>query len=256
VPPVLAGLVKHLNQKLFQPQPAPVPPTSTEAVVPPQSTAPRQQSIIPERTQTVISQAPASREQTLLTASVAQASRERQAIERLVGVQEDGTLPPKPNVPNLLAAIANEKGGSTILGGAITKALDPTSVAYFQAAKRWMEPVMRIASGAAIRPEEYADYYQMFIPSPNDGPPEIANKLNAMNAWEVTIAKARNANEALGMMSQLAQGNPAISQQVERIRVRANEAGTLNVAPADALQQAVQAATPVPTNILNRIMGR
>jgi hypothetical protein len=123
--------------------------------------------------------------------------------------------------------------------------LDPTAKAYFTAAKQWVEPVLRMASGAAIRDTEYADYYGMFIPEAGDPQTVIQQKLGAMKLWENATANAATSGEALNMMDRAAAGNPMIRQAVERIRVKAQEAGTLNT-PIQRDAAAAQAAPAAP----------
>jgi hypothetical protein len=187
----------------------------------------------------------AGQSEVVTTQRVAQAQAAEQQLEQLIGVNpQTGQLPATPYTPGILASTIREMpGGTGALGGAATNLVDKNAIAYNTAAMRWIEPVLRVASGAAIRPEEYQDYFQMFIPGPNDNRDVMLQKLQAMRQWTQVVSTATNANQALQMMARVSQGSPAVQQQIETMRVKANQAGTLDK-PAQAQGAPAPAATP------------
>jgi hypothetical protein len=242
-PPAMMPLVQHLNQVLFPQIGAQAAPATTAApgatmaapgatpgaaaAAPAAPAAPT--SIVPPMTTETLSKAPGSAEQTKEVRAVAQAANARLTLEQLMMYDPTTGQPrSKPYVPSLAAALINERAGGGLLGRYAVGKLDPVAKQYYVAAKQWVEPVLRMASGAAIRDTEYADYYGMFIPEPGDSTQIIQQKLGAMKLWENATANAATSGEALAMMDRAAAGNPMIHQAVDRIRVKANEAGTLN----------------------------
>ena len=247
----------HLKPPQQQQPPAPQPPapppaglTGTPTAVAP---APPPEPIVPPQVAANLNDPklgpllaePAKAEQIKDVRAVAQASSARQTIESAIGLQ-NGQLPAKPYLPSLAAAMVNERGGQTVAGRYLLGTIDPKAKEYYNAAKLWVEPVLRIASGAAIRPEEYAEYYGMFIPEAGDSQAQVAQKLNAMRLWENATAGAQNANEVLTKMAQTAQGNPSALALVERLRVKAAEAGTLNAPVQSTGTAAVPPVTTAP----------
>ena len=156
----------------------------------------------------------------------------------------------RKTVPGLMSAAVSEYGGTSILGQAAANRLDPKAQEYNALAYRFVEPVIRMASGAAISPREYSQYFSMFIPNANDSPLTASQKLDAMRDWVDAVSGATTARGALDRMSALAT-NPMTRQAVEQMRVRATEAGTLDkpfaqvdkaAAPTAAAAPAAQAA--------------
>lgn len=127
-------------------------------------------------------------------------------------------------------ATLNQGANENVVAQYMIKKLDPAAEQYFAAAQRWIEPVLRVASGAAIRPEEYGSYMRMFIPSAADPPQVISQKLLSMRQWVQATAGSATANEALSKMQQAAQqsGDPRALAAIERLRTVATERGTLN----------------------------
>jgi hypothetical protein len=280
IPPQLQPLVRHINERLFpalppstpsQPPSADTAPPAmtTGAVTPPAQPAQAQapQSIVPPVTTEVLSRAKSTAEQTKEIRAVAQASSARQTLEQLMMYDPTTGLPrAKPYVPALIPALINERGGGGVLGRFALSKVDPSAKTYYIAAKQWVEPVLRMASGAAIRDTEYADYYGMFIPEAGDNTAQIQQKLSAMKLWENATANAATSGEALSMMERAAAGNPMIRPAVERIRVRAAQAGTLDTplqplrdTPAQSTTQPAAPATTAPPGVdhseVKRILG-
>ena len=131
------------------------------------------------------------------------------------------------NVPGFLSAVANEYGGTSIAGERLAKTLDPKAQDYNALGYRFVEPVIRLASGAAIGPKEYQQYFRMFIPNANDTPDTAARKLDAMQSWVDAVSGASTSRGALDAMARLAK-DPQTAQAVEQIRVKAANAGTLD----------------------------
>lgn len=164
-----------------------------------------------------------------IATALQQVSPERQNMETILGFSID----PKTGQPNLsklnnlpsypAAAIYTSPFGNYDLAkGAgqyvesMRKGTENTPIqSYYNSAKAWIEPVLRLASGAAINQDEYRSYYSMFIPGPSDGPREIAEKFGRMRQWETAVASSATAGEAFQKMQSLA-GN---REDVERMRV-------------------------------------
>ena len=101
----------------------------------------------------------------------------------------------------------------------------------------------------AIRPEEYHDYFQMFIPMPGDPPALVKSKIDAMHVWAQTTGQAATVDQALGMMAQAAQGNPVLQQQIVRVRNDATQNNRLGLPTYQASgggAPAAPGATPPP----------
>jgi len=60
---------------------------------------------------------------------------------------------------------------------------------------RWIENVLRAASGAAIAQSEYESYRQQYFPTPGEGP-EAKERKRQMRAMKVQEAQLRNAEQA------------------------------------------------------------
>jgi len=169
---------------------------------------------------------------------------------------DSGVLPDQKTisgaVPSFMSGAASEMLGSGMIGQRVAKTLDPKAQGYNALAYQFVEPVIRLASGAAIGPREYSQYFNMYIPNANDGPPEVKQKLDAMQIWTDAIRMSTTAGGAIDYV--MKSGNPLAMQGAERIRVRATEAGTLNApinettagAAAPAVSAAPAAATAAP----------
>jgi hypothetical protein len=210
---------------------APAPGATAAAPAPVVATGPR-----PISTE-IVSDAAADKSDAAAMVALTQVKEARGQLLGHLGADANGVLPPQPTVPNWMAAMANEKLGGTVAGNNLVNAADPKALAYFQTSKRLVEPILRLASGAAINKGEYSDYYQMFIPAQGDTPQMIADKLNAIRTWQVAVGRSRTANGLLQMVSELGQGNPVVQATVERMRVKATQGGrgdaAFNTLPTD-----------------------
>jgi len=250
IPPVLQPLVSQLNQQLYPsatmggaPTAAPVPftggPSGPAAAVPASPAAAAAPPVVPPGAVAQAggtpagfqTQAPASQGQQQMAARVVQASQARQQLEQII-MTDPATGQPRnaPYVPGLMPSMLNQGANESVLGRYAIKKMDPVAEQYFTSAQRWIEPVLRAASGAAIRPEEYGSYVRMFVPEVGDPPQVIASKLLAMRQWETATGNASTANGALTAMQQVAQqsGDPRTMAIIERLRTVATERGTLN----------------------------
>lgn len=190
--------------------PAPTPPAAPKAFITPQGGATIGAPVSPHPTQDA--------ERRVATA-VQTAMPERQKIESILDFRAD----PKTgqmsintaNIPGYMASTIYKSpvGGFDVAQG-IGQYLDtiekgtPTTRAqdYYTAARAWVEPVLRLASGAAINQDEYRSYYAMFIPGPADSPQTAAEKLLRMRQWETAVASSSNAAQAMEKMLQVAPG--------------------------------------------------
>jgi hypothetical protein len=191
--------------------------------------------------------APSSNAQQLMAQRITQAQGAASGIEQLLGYNpQTGTT---TYMPKLIASVLSEMYGGTVLGNAAVNFIDPKAGQYMQQAKLFVEPVLRIASGAAIRPEEYHDYFQMFIPMPGDPPALVKSKIDAMHVWAQTTGQAATTDQALAMMASAAQNNPVLQQQIVRVRNDATQSGRLGLPVYQAAAGAGQTqpgATPAP----------
>jgi len=176
----------------------------------------------------IVSDASSDKADAAAMVALTQVKEARGQLLAHLGADANGVLPQRPRVPNWGAAMANEALGGTTAGNNLINAADPNALSYFQTSKRLVEPILRLASGAAINKGEYKDYYEMFIPTQADSPQMIANKLNAIRTWQVAVSKSRTASGLLQMASDLGQDNPVVRATVERLRVKANEGGRAN----------------------------
>ena len=176
----------------------------------------------------IVSDAASDKSDAAAMVALTQVKDARGQLLAQLGADANGVLPARPRVPNWGAAMANEAIGGTTAGNNLINAADPNALSYFQTSKRLVEPILRLASGAAINKGEYSDYYQMFIPTQADTPQMIANKLNAIRTWQVAVSKSRTASGLLQMVSDLGQDNPVVRATVERLRVKATEGGRAN----------------------------
>ncbi|MEY9184689.1 hypothetical protein ABIG06_006237 [Bradyrhizobium sp. USDA 326] len=275
IPPVLQPLVNQLNQQLYPsasmgaPTTAPVPfagPSGpAAAAVPPAQPAAAAPPLVPPgavaQTGTppgFQTQAPSTQSQQQMATRVAQASQARQQLEEII-LKDPATGQQRtaPYVPGLAPSMLNQGANESVLGRYAIKKLDPVAEQYFASAQRWIEPVLRIASGAAIRPEEYGSYFRMFVPEVGDPPQVISQKLLSMRQWETATGNASTANEALAMMQRAAQqsGDPRTMATIERIRTIATERGTLNNPVTDPAQGAAPAPSGVDHNRVRQLLG-
>jgi hypothetical protein len=173
---------------------------------------------------------PATHESALLTSRVEQARDARLHLQAKMGYDErTGNLPVKLKIPGAMALDAAASGlGTTNTGQQWLNRLAPGAMEYYAEGMRWVEPVLRNASGAAIQPAENSRYFQMFIPGPGDSRAEVLRKLDAMKLWEQSTARASTANEALTTMETLAGGDKETIRLAREIRAIALRAGTLN----------------------------
>ncbi len=63
------------------------------------------------------------------------------------------------------------------------------------AQNRWIENVLRAASGAAIKDEEYDSYRTQYFPTPGEGP-EAKERKRQMRALKVQEAQLKIAEQA------------------------------------------------------------
>lgn len=272
MPGVSQGLIDHINSTIaLRGQPQPQQPQQPQAVpyttgeVPtvgaqtppaPNATPLIRQPGLPPNFQL---QAPAPQGQGQTAQRVTSASAERLAIENAI---KGGYLPPLSSAL-INTIVQGSTGAAGFAADQLLKYMDPKGAEYFLNAMRWVEPVIRSASGAAIQPREYADYYRMFIPTANDPPRVVQAKLEAMRRWEQATATGMTANGVLQLMAAQTQPGTATAAIVERLRVKAQQAGTL-AAPNPYAGVGVGTRSDAPTpdagavdpNEVNRILGR
>jgi hypothetical protein len=214
------------------PAPGAAPPAPRGA--PPAAPGPAVDLGLPPGYQT---QAPPTEQVQLQVARIANADRSRIGLQNLIGYGErTRRLAPDFYVPDWMAWDAFQKTGGTGLGNAASQWLDPRVGQYMNWAKSFVEPVLRIASGAAIRPEEYVDYYHMFVPMPGDPPVLVKQKLDNMKAWVDIAGRAATPGQAQQMIDEIVVRNTGdakfaadLSAFGQMLRVKATEAGTSNV---------------------------
>ena len=192
--------------------------------------------------------APATQAQVNLAGAITRADQARRDIEKMIWAGTDpasGRLPQKPWLPDWKAALLAERGGDSLLIAQAINAMDPDARAYYASAKAWIEPVLRLASGAAIRTEEYRDYMAMFIPNWGDSPKLIADKINRMREWQEATGGNVTANQAVATMIEKARvrGDTEAMRLADQMRVRANQAGRGDT-PRDSLPPPNAAAAP------------
>ena len=202
----------------------------------------------------VVSEGDANQRMATVAAAVGRAEVARNNIMTQIGFVGN-QAPALPYVPNLAAAILAERNGG-VLSGAAMAALDPKALKYLGDSKAWVEAVLRLASGAAIRPEEYVDYAQIFVPNRNDSREQIVAKVERMAQWAQITATASNANDATKMLMNVSRGDPVFHDMAIKMHNLARENGTLDV-PFDQLprpgQRAAPAGGPDPLTV-NRIL--
>jgi hypothetical protein len=153
------------------------------------------------------------------------------------------------NVPSLMSTAVTQLGGDNVLAERAAKTLDPKAQEYNALAYRFVEPVIRLASGAAISPREYSQYFKMFVPNANDSPLTASQKLDAMKDWVDAVAGATTARGALDRMDALAK-NPIAREAVNAMREAATRAKTLDTpvpAASPGSAPAPGATAPAPT---------
>jgi hypothetical protein len=144
-------------------------------------------------------------------------------------------------VPSWKAGVAAEKLGTGMIGQGVSNYFDPRSQDYNAISYRFVEPVIRMASGAAINPSEYAQYFNMFIPNANDSPMTASAKLDAMRDWVAAVSTTSTARGALDEVMKTAGNNPIAAQMVRDFGERARVKGTLDT-PFSQLPGAGQSA--------------
>jgi len=170
----------------------------------------------------------------------------------------DGKMqaPAIPYVPNLATAILAERGNGMV-NGRLISTIDPKAPQYLAEAKNWVEAVLRLASGAAIRPEEYADYAQIFVPNANDNRQQIDAKLKRMSDWAQITSTAMNADDATKMLMNVSRGDPVFQDMAVKLRNMAQNNGHLTTSFDDPnfgkAVAAPGAGRPDPATI-NRIL--
>ena len=234
IPGLHGRLAEQVNQVLGGATAAAPAPGATAAAAPAPVVATGPRPISTE----IVSDAASDKADAAAMVALTQVKDARSQLLAQLGADTNGVLPQRPRVPNWGAAMANEALGGTTAGNNLINAADPNALSYFQTSKRLVEPILRLASGAAINKGEYKDYYEMFIPTQADSPQMIANKLNAIRTWQVAVSKSRTASGLLQMASDLGQDNPVVRATVERLRVKATQGGRGNAAfdtlPTDA----------------------
>jgi hypothetical protein len=232
IQPLLRHIVNTLPEYQQQATAAPAPgadPAAVAAAQPPPLQAPGTRA--PGGPQpNVLVNAPANQYQNHLAAAVQRADTARQQIMTMVynGQPLSGTLPKDPYVPDWMAALIAERQPDGVVSAMLMNKVDPKAREYYSAAKAFVEPVLRLASGAAIRPEEYKDYMYMFVPGFGDSPQLIATKLNRMREWQEATAGNATANQATATMIAKAQarGDTEAVRLAGMMKVRAQQAGT------------------------------
>jgi hypothetical protein len=215
-----------------------LPPTAAQGQIPaPTSQAsvmPQQQAPAPSRANPVVGapisftpSGPANDQLRRVATAMQQVQPERQKLEDILGfkIDPDGkfTIANPGALPGYRADAINRYAGDIGYGknamdymeGREKGAPNPALRSWYGAAKAWVEPVLRLASGAAINPGEYASYYSMFIPSPGDPPDVIAQKFGRMRQWEIAVSQSVNAGGAMQIMQKLAPER----EDVQRMRV-------------------------------------
>jgi hypothetical protein len=202
----------------------------------------------------VVSAGEANQNVSTKAAAIGRAETSRRNLETQIGYV-DGQAPAIPYVPNLGAAILAERNGGIVNGMAIA-ALDPKAPQYLAEAKNWVEAVLRLASGAAIRPEEYADYAQIFVPNRNDNRQQIDAKLKRMSDWAQITATAMNADDATKMLMNVSRGDPVFQDMAVKLRNLAQQNGNLTTRFDDPNfgKAPAPAGGPDPASV-NRILG-
>jgi hypothetical protein len=261
-PPELQPLLRHIVNTLpeYQQQTAAAPapgadPAAVAAAQPPPLQAPGTR---PEGgpQPNILVNAPAPQHLNHLAAAVQRADVARQQIMTMVynGQPLSGTLPQNPYTPDWMAALIAERQPDGVVSAALMNKVDPKAREYYSAAKAWVEPVLRLASGAAIRPEEYKDYMYMFIPSALDSPQLIATKLNRMREWQEATAGNATANQATATLIARAQarGDTEAVRLAGMMKVMANNNKTGDVPATSLPATAAPAAAGAPTDPLIR----
>lgn len=252
-PPALRPLLRHIANTLPEYKPAaaatgtPAADSAqprltqdpiTGAPLPSPAAATDVTSLSPPQTTTILSAAPADKATVDAVRAIQMASADRAIVEDVLGVQNDASGRPvmtKPEgVPGWKATIIRETMGGGTLGNAILNMTDPNAKRYMVAARSWIEPVLRIATGAVAHPYEVTGYMERFVPDVTDSPQVKAEKITRMRVWEEATRTAANANEAIKKILSNPQANAADREMAERMRVRAADAGTLT-APVGTL---------------------
>jgi hypothetical protein len=205
-----------------------------------------------------------SQEQLNVTSAVQRAGAARRQLEPIIGVDAQGKINPNNYyVPNRVSAQISQSYGTNMAGATAANAIEAVAGGgdkdrnvgdYYTVARQWVEPVIRLASGAAINPSEYANYFSMFIPNAIDRPKTVQLKVDAMRAWETATARASSPAQAQEIMAQIAGNNPYAVRAVETMRVLGTQNGTndktyaqLGIAPGGASTPQPGAPAQAPT---------
>jgi hypothetical protein len=194
---------------------------------------------------------PASQYQNHLGFAVQRADTERQHIVSMIfngqPIPPSGMLPKDAYLPDWKAALIAENHPDGLISRQLMNAVDPKAQEYYAAAKAWIEPVLRLASGAAIRTEEYKDYMYMFIPMTGDSQQLVAQKLNRMREWQEATGGNATANQATATLIAKANANkdPEMARLASMMQIRAREAKTADI-PATQLPAVAPKAPGAP----------
>jgi hypothetical protein len=196
-----------------------------------------------------------SQETQNVTTAVQRANKARTELQAIMKVGPDGkAVEGAYYVPNRVSAAISQNYGTGFAGRTAAQATEALYQKggtaqnvgdYYSVARRWVEPVIRLASGAAINPSEYENYFSMFIPDATDSPKQVQMKLDAMRDWEIATAKASSPAQAQQIMMELGRDNPIAMRSVETMRVLGAENKTNNRTYAElGLNGSGQGAAP------------
>jgi hypothetical protein len=178
-----------------------------------------------------------SQEQLNVTTAAVKADKAYHQLLDVMKVGPDGILTANSYIPNRVSAAISQNYGTGFAGrtaAQATEALykkggtDQNVGDYYTIARRWIEPVIRLASGAAINPSEYENYFSMFIPDATDSPKARQLKLDAMRDWGIATSRASTPAGAQAEMMKIAANNPIAMQMVDTMRVLGTENKTNN----------------------------
>lgn len=257
-PPEIQPLLRHIYNTLpefKQPQaaaavPGAAPATAGAVVQQATPTLPGTRPATGPQPNILVNQ-PATQFQNHLGFAVQRADTERQHIVSMIfngqPIPPSGMLPKDAYLPDWKAALIAENHPDGLISRQLMNAVDPKAQEYYAAAKAWIEPVLRLASGAAIRTEEYKDYMYMFIPMTGDSQQLVAQKLNRMREWQEATGGNATANQATATLIAKANANkdPEMARLASMMQIRAREAKTADI-PATQLPAVAPKATGGP----------
>ena len=208
---------------------------------------------------------PTSENQRKITMATAQAQTPRQRIWDLFGYKQYGNDPQTgaplydfekgAYVPTRTGQMVMQNFGSSIPGQSVAQWLDQDQPGARggQAIQelnnnvlRFIEPILRLASGATILPPEYSKYWAMFIPNANDGDQAKAEKLQAMALWEIAAERSSTVAQAQQLMEEMSQrtNNQIGLASVRMVREDVARSGQPNV--GNRTKQDIEAGVYAP----------